>query len=110
MTIVSPSACSITTSPGTLTINYTSFGPLATGSTTYGVTCTSALPYTMALDATAGTILGLNYTLALGTGASVGTGAQQLFNITGSIAAGQSGNCPTTTCTGSQVRSVTVAY
>jgi spore coat protein U-like protein len=110
VTIFSPSACSISQSPGTLTMNYTSFGALATGSTTYGVTCTTGLPYTMALDATAGTILGLNYTLALSAGASAGTGAQQVFNVNGSIAAGQSGTCPTTNCTASQVRSITVSY
>jgi spore coat protein U-like protein len=110
VTIVTPSACSITTSPGTITMNYTSFGAVANGATTYGVTCTTALPYSMALDATAGTILGLNYTLSLGTAASSGTGAEQIFNINGSIAAGQSGSCPTAACSGSQLRSVTVTY
>jgi len=110
VTIFSPSSCSISQSPSTITMNYTSFGALATGSTTYGVTCTTGMSYTMALDATAGTILGLNYTLGLSAGASTGTGAQQMFNVNGSIVAGQSGTCPTTNCTASQLRSITVTY
>jgi spore coat protein U-like protein len=110
VTITTPPVCAVSTAPGTVTMNYTSFGGVANGSTTFGVTCSLALPYTMALDATAGTVLGLNYTIGLSTGASVGTGAQQTHSINGSIAAGQSGTCATANCTSSQVRSVTVTY
>jgi spore coat protein U-like protein len=110
VTITTPPVCAVSTAPGTVTMNYTSFGALANGSTTFGVTCSLALPYTMALDATAGTVLGLNYTIGLSTGASIGTGAQQTHSINGSIAAGQSGTCAIANCTGSDVRSVTVTY
>jgi spore coat protein U-like protein len=108
--INTPPTCSITTAPGTVALTYASFGVTANASTTFGVTCTLALPYTLALDATSGTLLGLNYTLALSAASSTGTGAPQTFSINGAIAAGQSGNCATSSCVGVQARSVTVSY
>lgn len=110
VTITTPPTCSVSPGPGSVVFNYVSLGPLKTASTTYGVTCTLALPYSMALDATSGTVLGLNYTLALGTPSSTGTGSVQTFSISGSMAAGQSGNCASATCTASQGRTLTVTY
>ena len=64
----------------------------------------------MSLDATSGTLIGLNYTLALSTPSSVGTGSQQTHSITGNMAAGQAGNCATGTCSASQARTLTIPY
>jgi spore coat protein U-like protein len=110
VTINTPPTCSITTAPGTVAFTYASFGAIANASTTFQVTCTLALPYTMALDATSGTILGLNYTLALSAASSTGSGGPQQFTVSGSIAGGQSGNCATSSCVGIQARSITVTY
>jgi spore coat protein U-like protein len=108
--IATPATCQLTTPPGDLVFNYIGFGAAANASTTYGVTCTTYLPYTMSLDATSGTLLGLNYTLALGATDATGTGVEQAFSITGNIAAGQGGTCGTGTCSASQARTLTVSY
>lgn len=110
VSISTPATCAISAPPGNVVFNYVSFGPAVTPSTTFGVTCTLSLPYTMALDATAGTIVGLNYTLALSTNASTGTGAQQTHSINGTMAAGQSGVCAVGPCSGTQARSLTITY
>lgn len=103
--------CSISTPPGNMTFNYTSFSAAAAAaSTTFAATCTNKLPYTLALDATTGTINGITYTLALSAASASGTGLAQSYTINGSIAAGQSGTCATATCTGSQARFITVTY
>jgi spore coat protein U-like protein len=86
------------------------FGAVANASTTFGVTCTSTLPYTMALDATSGTVLGLNYTLALSAASGTGNGVLQTYAINGSIAAGQPGTCATGSCAASQPRTLTITY
>jgi spore coat protein U-like protein len=110
VTITTPPTCSMTTAPGNVVFNYTSLGGITNASTTYGVTCTLALPYTMALDATSGTILGLNYTLALSASSGTGSGAQQTFSINGSMAGGQAGTCGTAACSGTQGRTITITY
>lgn len=110
VSISTPATCAMTTAPGNVVFNYLAFGPAQAPTTTFGVTCTNALPYTMALDATSGTLLGLDYTLALSTASSVGIGAAQTHTITGTMAAGQSGTCAAGTCTASQARTLTITY
>ena len=110
VTIVTPAGCQLTTPPATLVFNYVAFGPVVNASTSYGVTCTSYLPYTMALDAPGGTVLGLNYTVALATTSATGTGVEQTFAINGSIVAGQGGTCGAGSCTASQARTLTLTY
>jgi spore coat protein U-like protein len=110
VTITTPPVCTLTTAPGTVTFAYVSFGPAVNAFTPYGVTCTLALPYTMALDATSGTVLGITYTLSLSSASSTGTGSQQTFQINGTIAAGQSGTCGTAACSGTQARTLTISY
>lgn len=110
VSISTPATCGISAPPGNVVFNYVSFGPAINPSATFGVTCTLSLPYTMALDATAGTIVGLDYTLALSTNASTGTGVQQTHSIDGSMAAGQSGVCGVGPCSGTQARSLTITY
>jgi hypothetical protein len=110
VTLVTSNYCQISVAPGDLNFIYTSFqAGASSASSTYGVRCT-LIPFTMALDATSGTLLGLNYTVSLATASSTGTGVTQTFTINGSIAGGQSGTCATATCSGSQTRTLTVTY
>jgi len=110
VSIGTPATCSVSAPPGNIVFNYISLGAAANPSTTYGVTCTYALPYTMALDVTSATLVGLNYTLSLSSPSSVGTGAQQTFSINGAMAAGQPGTCAAAGCTGTRVHSITITY
>jgi len=111
VSVITTNSCQLSTPPGSINFSYTSFqAAAATASTTFYARCTSALPYTLALDATSGTLLGLNYSLALSSTSTTGTGIAQLFTINGSISAGQTGTCATATCSGSQARTLTVTY
>ena len=110
VSITAPATCALSTPPGNITFNYTSFGAAANASTTFAATCTNRLPYTMALDATSGTIVGVNYTLALSAASATGNGLAQSYTINGTIAAGQGGTCTAATCVGSQTRTLTITY
>lgn len=119
VSITAPATCTFSTQPGNITFNYTSFGAPVLANTLFRTNCTHLLPYTMALDVTSGTIVGLNYTLALNATAnsggasplvSTGTGAAQTFYVNGSIAAGQGGTCSTGTCSGSDIHTLTITY
>lgn len=119
VSIVAPATCNLTTPPSNVNFAYTAFSPVdVLANATFGVTCTTALAYTMTLDAAVDVVAGLNYTLALNTVgiggvnplASVGTGVAQTFFINGTMAAGQAGTCAAATCTGSQVRTLTITY
>jgi spore coat protein U-like protein len=110
VTIVTPPSCNLTTAPSNLVFDYTAFGPAANASTNFGVTCTSTVPYTMALDATSGTLLGLNYALSLSANSATGSGVQQMYSINGTMAAGQAGTCASGSCTASQGRTLTITY
>lgn len=110
VTINTSAQCVITTAPGTVDFGtYVAFGAAAAASTTFGVTCTNSLPYTLALDATAGVVTGLNYVLSVPV-AGVGTGLQQLLSITGNMPAGQAGQCASSSCTGTDTRTLTLSY
>jgi spore coat protein U-like protein len=104
--------CSLSSPPGAVQFSYTSFQTTpATATSGFAVTCTNGTPYTVALDATSGTLLGLSYQLALSTtGTRVGNGVAQPMSITGSMPAGQSGVCAAATCSASQARTLTVSY
>jgi spore coat protein U-like protein len=111
VSIITIASCTLTSPPGNINLAYTSFQvAAASANTNFGVNCTTGIPYDMALDATSGTLVGLNYTLALSQGASNGTGAAQTFSISGSIAGGQAGTCATGSCSGSQTRTLTITY
>jgi len=110
VSIITNAVCNLTTPPSDIVFSYVAFGPVANASTSFGVTCTSTLPYTMALDATSGTVLGLNYTLALSAASGTGSGVLQTYSINGSIAAGQPGTCATGSCAPSQPRTLTITY
>jgi spore coat protein U-like protein len=108
--ITTPATCNLSTAPGDVVFNYVGFGPVVNASTTFAVTCSTSLPYTMALDATSGTIIGLNYTIGLSAPSGSGNGAAQTYTISGSIAAGQAGTCGTGSCSASQARVLTITY
>jgi spore coat protein U-like protein len=111
VTVITTNSCQISVPPGDVSFNYTAFqaGP-ALASASYGVRCTTALPYSMALDATSGTLLGLSYSLSLSAPSSTGTGATQTHAINGTIAGGQAGTCATAVCSGSQTRTLTLTW
>lgn len=111
VSIVTIASCTLATPPGNINFAYTSFQvTAATASTNFGVNCTTGVPYTMSLDATAGTLLGLPYTLSISQSSSTGTGAAQTFSISGSISGGLSGTCATGTCSATDVRTLTITY
>ena len=111
VTIVQPASCSISTAPGTVAFTYSAFQAAASNaSATYGVTCTSLLPYTMALDATTAVISGLQYTLGLSSAGGTGTGLEQTYTINGTMPANQAGTCGTGSCSATQPRTITISY
>ena len=112
--------CILSTGPGTIAFGtYTAFAAVSSSNnTTFATTCNNLLPYSMALDATSGVVVGLNYSLAInttstggsGTLNSNGTGAVQSFFINGVIAAGQAGTCASGSCSGTAARTLTITY
>ncbi len=107
-----PAECSITTPPSTLTLNYTSFSQSSiTGSVGFGVMCNQNLPYNVALDTTVGSLMELQYSLAISpTGQQTGSGTSNPFTITGTIAPGQAGRCTGGVCNASRSHTITVSY
>ncbi len=110
VTIYTPASCSVSTAPGTITFNYVAFGGAIAPSTSFGVNCTSQLPYTMALDAVTGTAFGLNYSLALSAAGATGSGVAQTYSINGAMAAGQAGTCAAGSCSSTTSRTLTISY
>jgi spore coat protein U-like protein len=111
VTVRTDNWCQIQVTPGPVAFTYTSFQlATAVANTAYGIRCTTALPYTMALDAASGSLLGLTYNLALSSAASVGTGLTQNFTINGTILGGQAGTCASASCTGSQTRTLLLSW
>lgn len=109
--VVTNPTCTLSSPPGSVNFSYTSFqAAVASAATSFGVTCTTSLPYTMSLDATSGTLLGMAYSLSLSQSAGTGTGAPQSYAISGTMAAGQAGTCATAVCTASDVRTLTISY
>jgi spore coat protein U-like protein len=118
VSIITPASCTFSTTPGPVAFTYTAFqAGTASGSTTFGATCTNALPYTMALDATSGVVSGLNYSLVLRNFADTmnetggtGTGLAQMYRIKGTMPGGQAGTCLSGSCAGSDPRTLTITY
>lgn len=111
VTVTTTNSCQIYTAPGNINFTYASFQvAAATANTSFQSRCTSGLPYTLALDATSGTLLGLNYSLSLSSSSTTGTGIVQSFTINGSIAGAQAGTCATASCNGSSARTLTITY
>lgn len=116
VTVSLTASCSITSGPTDVAFTYQSFQGTDATSTggAFGVRCTNTLPYTMSLDSTTGTVIGLNYSLTLPTGPFAGTGAIQNYTVSGTMVADQSGTCATSpdvsACSGSQQRTLTITY
>ena len=108
--IYAPALCTMTTPAGNMSLAYTAFGPQQTRSTTFAVTCTNGMPYTVATDVTESVITGLRYTLALSAASSNGTGAPQGYTITATIPGGQAGSCAVGSCTATNTHTLTISY
>lgn len=111
VSVTVPEKCIWSQSPGTISLSYRSFQTTAaTANTSFAVRCTTGTTYSLALDATSGTVLGLAYSLGLSASSGTGTGLAQSLNINASIAADQSGTCASGSCAGSQARQLTITY
>jgi hypothetical protein len=114
VTVNLTSGCEVTSAPTDVAFTYSSFQGSAATSTggAFSVRCTQNLPYTMALDSTTGTVIGLNYTLTLSAAGGTGAGLTAAnHTVNGSMASGQSGICATTgVCVGTSARTLTVSY
>jgi spore coat protein U-like protein len=103
--------CVLNTFPTDMAFSYNSFQVGAQVLTqTVKVACSNALPWTVAITPTTGTLLGLNYTLTRAPVSGTGNGATQNIVITGTMPAGQQGVCATSTCSASQGHTVTISY
>lgn len=113
VSINTSASCSITTIPS-IALAYTAFSAApVTANTAFGVTCSSGVAYSMALDRTKEVAVGVQYDLALSTLSTPGTGAQQNYTVTATAAPGQAGTCASATCIGTQPagpHTVTVTY
>ena len=110
------SACTVSAVPNVV-FNYTSFGGAATATNGAGfnVRCTNGLDYDLGLQQGNGAVtppgtatltgitddaVNLTYSLGLsGSTSQTGSGNNQNFTVTGSMAAAQGGTCATPTCT-----------
>jgi spore coat protein U-like protein len=117
ISITSITNCTLT-APPSLAFNYTSFqGAAATPSANFSINCTTGLPYTIALDNTGpitDNAVNLTYSLGLSAAGGAGTGVNQTYQVTGTMAGGQSGVCATLPCNNSlatnKTRTITVTY
>ena len=111
VTIITPATCTIASIPN-ITLAYgNAFSSTAvTATTSAPLTCTNAVPYTLAVSPTSGVSAGINYSLSL-PASGTGTGLSQSITITATAPAGQAGTCATGTCTGvAQLHTLTVTY
>jgi spore coat protein U-like protein len=94
----------------------------------FNVTCTNTLPYTLGLQAGNGAAVppgastitvtdaavALQYQLGLSAAGGTGNGVAQAFNVTGTMAANQSGTCATASCSnaasGNKVQTLILNY
>ncbi|MDB5857959.1 MAG: hypothetical protein JWQ76_1648 [Ramlibacter sp.] len=103
--------CVLNSFPTDMAFSYNSFQAAAqTRTQTIGVACSNGLPWTVAVAPPTGTLLSLTYTLTRLPVSGTGNGATQNVVITGTMAAGQQGKCPTATCSASQAHTVTISY
>ena len=111
VSIYQPAVCNITQAPGNVAFTYSAFqASVAAASTTFGVTCTNGMPYSMALDATSGVVAGLQYAVALSASSASGSGSQQNYTVNGTMPANQAGTCGAGSCSGTSVRTLTITY
>ena len=90
------SSCTFST-PANVVFAYTSFqvGAQAATGGGFNVTCTTSLPYTLAITQNNASLLGLAYTLGTSAAGGTGSGVAQAYSVTGSMVASQVGTCAT---------------
>lgn len=111
VTIYAPANCLINPAPSAVSLVYNAFSPApVSGTTTFGATCTSPMPYSLAVSPTTGTLSGINYNVGLSAASATGTGSLQNFTITVTAPAGQAGACAGASCTATQTHTLTVTY
>lgn len=94
---------------GALAFTYTSFGAAATATGgAFNMKCTNTMPYKIGFDTAAtpvatlavtDTATNLAYTLGLSAVTGTGSGIDQAYSVTGTMASGQAGTCLTASCT-----------
>lgn len=107
--------------------NYTSFQTTAATATggTFNMKCTNTLPYKVGFtndatpavsDAVTDDAVNLSYSLGLSATTGIGTGVDQFYTVTGTMALGQSGDCSalggacTNTAATNKTRTIYVVY
>ncbi len=104
--------------------NYTSFGAAVTATGgAFNMKCTNTMPYKLGFtnaptpavnDSVTDDAVNLDYTLGLSAATGTGSGLDQAYAITGSMALGQAGTCLTGSCTNAaatnKVRTLYVVY
>lgn len=108
--ITAPASCSIERRPGEIRLDYTAFGPEASGTTTFQTRCTSGMPYDVTTEPAAGVISGVRYFVTVQQPNGTGTGAPATHTIRATAPAGQAGQCGTGTCTGRQTHQLVITY
>lgn len=109
--VSTPESCVFSGAPGNIQLAYTSFQQVTSDtSSTFDIGCTKGTAYGIALDATSGTLMNLDYSLKLSAKNATGNGLAQTFTVSASMAAGQSGTCATGTCSANETRSITISY
>jgi hypothetical protein len=113
ITVTTPVACTISSLIGAvLTFDYTSFQPSpSTATVQFDANCTNNTPFRMSVSPNFGTLLGLTYTIKLGTtlGSATdisstttynlsGSGSAITYYINGTIPSGRGGDCSTGSC------------
>jgi hypothetical protein len=106
-------SCRFSTPPTPIDVNYTAFSPVAvTATSNFALTCTQGTSYTLSLDATRSVVPTVDLAYGLVLSATTGTGntSAQGYAVTISVDANQPGTCNTSTCTGTDTRTLTVSY
>jgi hypothetical protein len=109
----------------TVAFTYTSFQGTASTATggTFNMKCTNTMPYKIGFtnattpattDAVTDDAVNLAYTLTLSGTTGTGSGVDQAYTVTGTMAAAQAGTCLTATCTNTaatnKTRTIYVVY
>ncbi len=104
--------CVFGTYPGTMAFTYTSFSPSAvTATQSFVLRCSQGTPWTVSVDPSTSTLLGLDYSIAASPVSSIGLGSTgQTVTLTGTIPAGRAGTCSLGTCSATQTHTVTISY
>jgi hypothetical protein len=106
--------CVFNTFPESINFNYTSFSPRPEISRqSFFVRCNRKVPWSVAVFPPDGSALGLSYTLSTEPPASVstvGTGEDQRITLTGTMPAGQSGDCNMATCSARRTHEIRISY